>query len=181
MANKSYLYTTNDLTAIGGAFKKTGLSEYEYDVSFLYGLMVSYDSKIIASKLFDGSLAIVADFEKGKQVVIRYLKMVRALAVDYMYDDFEDFVDNTISFLNSRTDKYVVLELHELYDLTPEEEREAYEEFIETETQDRKAVEEILAQFETGNIAEDEAEDVDYLMALEDEELEGLWKENLSR
>lgn len=98
-----------------------------------------------------------------------------------MYDDFEDFVDNTISFLNSRTDKYVVLELHELYDLTPEEEREAYEEFIETETQDRKAVEEILAQFETGNIAEDEAEDVDYLMALEDEELEGLWKENLSR
>jgi len=183
MANRSYLYTTDDYTATGADFKATGLSEYPYGISYVYQLLVSYDTKSIKSKIFDEQeeTAIVGDFEKGKQMVIDYLKMVRALALDYMDEGFEDFVDETIAFLNARTAKYVLLENYEIYSLDDDSLADQQEEFIALAQQDREAIEKILEAYKKGNLTEDSLDDEasDYLNMMEDDDVEDFWTDVL--
>lgn len=186
MANKSYLYTTDDYTATGADFKAKGLSEYEDGISYLYQLMVSYDTKSIKSKHADERIetAVVADFEKGKELVIEYLKMVRAIGLDYMEEGFEDFVDETIAFLNARTAKYVLLENREIYALDDDEVPETLQrEFLEITNDDRGRVEKAIAEFKKGNVDPENPEDenADYLDMLAEEDLKGFWKEKLSK
>lgn len=183
MANRSYLYTTDDYTATGDDFKAIGLSEYPFGISYVYQLIVSYDTKSIKSKLFDEEeeTAIVGDFEKGKQLVIEYLKMVRALALDYMDEGFEDFVDETIAFLNSRTAKYVLLENYEIYTLDDDPLATQQEEFIAIAQQDREAIEKILEAFKKGNLTEDNLDDdaSDYLEMMADDDVDDFWTDIL--
>lgn len=183
MANRSYLYTTDDYNATGDDFKAIGLSEYPYGISYIYQLIVSYDTVSIKSKLFDEETetAIVADFEKGKQLVIEYLKMVRALALDYMDEGFEDFVDETIAFLNARTAKYVLLENYEIYTLDDEPLATQQEEFIAIARQDREAIEKIVEAYKKGNLTEDDLDDdaSDYLEMMADDDVEDFWTDIL--
>jgi hypothetical protein len=186
MANRSYLYTTDDYTATGANFKAQGLSEYENGISYLYQLMVSYDTQSIKSKQADERIdtAVVADFEKGKELVIEYLKMVRAIGLDYMEEGFEDFVDETIAFLNARTAKYVLLENREIYALDEDEVPETLQrEFLEITNDDRGRVEKAIAEFKKGNVDPENPEDenADYLDMLAEENLKGFWKEKLSK
>lgn len=183
---KSYLYTTDDYTATGADFKAKGLSEYEDGISYLYQIIVSYDAKSIKSKLFNDHVetAVVADFEKGKELVIEYLKMVRAIGLDYMEEGFEEFVDETIAFLNARTAKYVLLENSEIYALDEDEVAETLQrDFLEIANDDRGRIEKAIAEFKKGNIDPDDPEDenADYLDMLAEEDLKGFWKEKLSK
>jgi hypothetical protein len=178
---KSYLYTTDDYTATGADFKAKGLSEYEDGISYLYQLMVSYDTQSIKSKQVDERVetAVVADFEKGKELVIEYLKMVRAIGLDYMEEGFEDFVDETIAFLNARTAKYVVLENREVYALDEDEVAETLQrDFLEITNDDRARVEKAIAEFKKGNVDPENPDDenADYLDMLAEEDLNGFWK-----
>jgi hypothetical protein len=178
---KSYLYTTDDYTATGADFKAKGLSEYEDGISYLYQLMVSYDTQSIKSKQVEERVetAVVADFEKGKELVIEYLKMVRAIGLDYMEEGFEDFVDETIAFLNARTAKYVVLENREVYALDEDEVAETLQrDFLEITNDDRARVEKAIAEFKKGNVDPENPDDenADYLDMLAEEDLNGFWK-----
>ena len=178
---KSYLYTTDDYAATGADFKAKGLSEYEDGISYLYQLMVSYDTQSIKSKQVDERVetAVVADFEKGKELVIEYLKMVRAIGLDYMEEGFEDFVDETIAFLNACTAKYVVLENREVYALDEDEVAETLQrDFLEITNDDRSRVEKAIAEFKKGNVDPENPDDenADYLDMLAEEDLNGFWK-----
>ncbi len=178
---KSYLYTTDDYTATGADFKAIGLSEYEDGISYLYQLMVSYDTQSIKSKQVEERVetAVVADFAKGKELVIEYLKMVRAIGLDYMEEGFEDFVDETIAFLNARTAKYVVLENREVYALDEDEVAETLQrDFLEITNDDRSRVEKAIAEFKKGNVDPEDPDDenADYLDMLAEEDLNGFWK-----
>ena len=53
MANRSYLYTTDNYTANDDEFTALGLSEYAHEISYLHQLMVAYDAKSIKSLIFD--------------------------------------------------------------------------------------------------------------------------------
>jgi hypothetical protein len=181
MSNKSYLYLTNDYTATGDSYKSTLLSEYDNGISYLYQLMVSYDAVSIKSKLKDERVdtAVAADFGKGRELVIEYLKMVRAIGLDYMEEGFEEFVDQSIAFLNAQQGKYVVLENSEIYDLDEDEVAETLQrDFLEIANDDRARVEKAIAEFKKGNVDPEDPDDenADYLDMLADEDLSDFWK-----
>jgi hypothetical protein len=143
--------------------------------------MVSYDTQSIKSKQVDERVetAVVADFAKGKELVIEYLKMVRAIGLDYMEEGFEDFVDETTAFLNARTAKYVVLENREVYALDEDEVAETLQrDFLEITNDDRARVEKAIAEFKKGNVDPENPDDenADYLDMLAEEDLNGFWK-----
>jgi len=184
MANRSYLYTTDNYTANDDEFTALGLSEYAHEISYLHQLMVAYDAKSIKSLIFDEDeeTAVVANFEKGKQLVIDYLKMVLALVPDLMEEGFASFVDDTITFLNSRKEKYALLELGEIYDLDDEDVKVQHEEFFnENRNISREAVENLLERFNKGEVnAENLSEDDEEILSvLAEEELTGFWSETL--
>jgi hypothetical protein len=105
--------------------------------------------------------------------------MVRAIGLDYMEEGFEDFVDETIAFLNARTAKYVVLENREVYALDEDEVAETLQrDFLEITNDDRARVEKAIAEFKKGNVDPENPDDenADYLDMLAEEDLNGFWK-----
>ena len=204
----SYLYCTDDYTATGDDFKSIGLSEYHYGINMLYTLMVSFDTKSIKSKIHtdeEEETAVVADFEKGKDFVIKFLNKSRAIAIEYwnvwmerdpedwmeeelgFYKNLDTFIAETTAFLNAHTAKYVLLENCEAYEEDSDPTVIEHMEFLDSVSQFRDDVTALFEAIDNGeNSAEDMEEeefeildwvDKDYLK--EYDFLKGFWKENL--
>ena len=118
MANRSFIYTLEDYQQ--NPVDGLGLSEYENEVHPLYLLMVAGESQIIFSNVVQETekTAIVGNFDRGKELVIRFLELVSIYEEDYQLDSFKDFVKETKEILNQRKAKYVVLENFEIVELS---------------------------------------------------------------
>jgi hypothetical protein len=96
-----------------------------------------------------------------------------------MEEGFEEFVDQSIAFLNAQQGKYVVLENSEIYDLDEDEVAETLQrDFLEIANDDRTRVEKAIAEFKKGNVDPEDPDDenADYLDMLADEDLDNFWK-----
>jgi hypothetical protein len=204
----SYLYCTDDYTATGADFKATGLSEYHYGINLLYTLMVSFDTKSIKSKIHpdeEEETAVVGDFEKGKELVIKFLNKSRAIAIEYwevwleedpedwMHEELElhqkmgEFIAETTAFLNARTAKYVLLENREAYDEDSDPTVIEHMEFLDSVSQYKADVLALFEAIDNGdNSAEDMEEEEFEVLDWVDKEylkeynfLKDFWKENL--
>ncbi len=121
MANRSYLYALNfDRTKgeKGEEGKIFGLSEYAYSIPLSYRILVSQDSKVSHSVVweYEHPIAIQGNFEKGKQRLFDFLAQLQN---EQLFDsaELEKNIAETQNFLNGRQGEYVILECGELYEM----------------------------------------------------------------
>lgn len=118
MANRSFIYTTEDIQQ--NRIKACGLSEYENEVHPLYLLMVAVESQLIFSNVTEeiAKTAIVGNFDEGKDLVCKFLELISTYDEAYQIDAFRVFVTETKEILNQRNVQYVVLENFEIVALS---------------------------------------------------------------
>ncbi|MBB1594371.1 hypothetical protein [Achromobacter sp. UMC46] len=105
MANRSYLYSLSNRPSSYSDRPETisGLSEWPYDVPFMYRLLVSGDPQLCASLIADGFdsdeseektrlYAISSRFDAGFERVKRFAEIVRAMAAHPSIDGLQPAV-----------------------------------------------------------------------------------------
>lgn len=123
MANRSYIYTIDfdrSKRKQQDSDKICGLSEYKYSIPLSFKLLISQDTKLCDSMIWDYEkpLAIIGDYRKGRE---RLLAFLEELKMKGLFD--EDDLDNRInitkeSLYDSKRDlDYVLLECGELYEM----------------------------------------------------------------
>lgn len=124
MANRSYIYTI-DFDKSKRKQKDTdkilGLSEYKYSIPLSFKLLISQDTRICDSMIWDYEkpLAIIGDYKKGRE---RLLAFLEELKTKELFDEteLEDRIKMTKqSLFDSKRDMdFVLLECGELYEMT---------------------------------------------------------------
>jgi hypothetical protein len=123
MANRSYLYSidfdsTNEERTENN--KVCGLSEYNYMIPLVFKIMVSQDSRLSKSIIWDNDkpIAIIGDFLKGREKLFGFLDEL--LKMD-LFDkkELEKRVQETKGYLNDKNheNKYTILECGEIFDM----------------------------------------------------------------
>lgn len=121
MANRSYLY------AIEKESKKViGISECNYDIPFVFKILVSSNTQMVPSKIFQNSelIALQGDFEGGKRNLFECLDRL-LLTYECYKDELEKKIQKTKQFLATIKEDYFYLDCSEIYDMhdTPLEEQ----------------------------------------------------------
>lgn len=169
MANRSYIYYTDNDASAEGEFKATGLSEFNYGIPTVYILLASYNTRSVPSKLFDNEPAIIGDFEKGKQLVT---DLVAVLADLYPDDDtIIEFAENTADYLEDCEGKYTLLENHEVYVMGDDTTQVQNDNIIAIADEYRTQAEDIVRRHKAGELNIDaltEA-DTDFITEIMDE------------
>ena len=123
MANRSYLYTISFDRTIRkreNLDKVVGLSEFEYAIPLSYKLMVSQNTKLSNSFVweYEKPIAILGDFKKGKEKLINFLD---ELATKNLYDhnELKDRIEGTKDFLNAseKNLQFSMLECGEIFEM----------------------------------------------------------------
>lgn len=125
MSNRAYLYSLNNRPQSYSDRPDTisGLSEFPYFIPFAYRVLMSGDPVLCASLLsegFDGEdegsktklYAISSDFEKGMERLKKFIAVLRPLIKPESY--LSTSLDQTLDFLESHRDSYLLLETIEL-------------------------------------------------------------------
>lgn len=135
MANRAYLYSLSNRpnSYVDRPETISGLSEWAYAVPFSYRLLMSGDPRLCASLVSDGFdrepanrktklYAISGEFEAGFARLKRFFSVVRPLAASS--PTLIAGLDETLAFLESHRDRYLLLETVELDTMTAEGEAE---------------------------------------------------------
>lgn len=135
MANRAYLYILSNRPSSYADRPDTisGLSEWAYTIPFSYRVLMSGDTLLCASLVSDGFdgepadrktklHAISGDFEAGFDRLKRFSSVVRPLATSS--PTLVAALDETLAFLESHHDRYLLLETVELDTMTTEGEAE---------------------------------------------------------
>ncbi len=116
MANRAYLY------AIKKEDKKAiGMGECNYAIPFVFKLLVSSNTQIIPSMIFQSNelIALQGDFEKGKQKLYAFLDEL-LVTPEIQFDELTYKIENTRKFLETIEADYIYLDCAEIYDMTDE-------------------------------------------------------------
>jgi hypothetical protein len=135
IANRAYLYAISNQPKSYSDRPETvcGLSEWAYMIPFSYRVLLSGDPQLGASLISDGFdgepegqktklYAIVGDFALGFARLKKLLSSVRLLAAPE--STLLTCLDETLEFLESHQDRYILLETIELDTMTSEGETE---------------------------------------------------------
>lgn len=127
MANKSYLY------AIKKNNKVEGICECNYEIPFVFKILVSGKLQTVPSRIFESSelIALQGDFEIGKKRLYDFLDNL-LLNCECYTDELSSKIQNTKKFLDAIEAKYFYLDCSEIYDMhdTPigEQNKQLYDE-----------------------------------------------------
>jgi hypothetical protein len=140
MANRSYIYSIDfDRTLEHRSENKKvcGLSELNYSIPLAYKILVSQNSKISPSVIFDYEkpIAIIGDFYKGREKLFLFLdELLKTDIIDK--DELKREIKTSKEFLYDaeHENKYAILECGEIYTMNDgeleEHNRKLYEEEI---------------------------------------------------
>lgn len=149
MSNRSYIFITDNYE--GDNVIATGLSEFEDNIPTLYLLLAAYNADAVPSKLFEDEPAIVADFAKGKQLLLDVLK---AMAAVYPNDEIiVDFAATTADYFSGLKAKYALLENHEIYVLGEDDYIEQNENIIAMAGSLRVLAEDMVRRYKAGELS----------------------------
>jgi hypothetical protein len=136
MANRAYLYSLSNRPTSYADRPETlsGLSEWAYAIPFSYRVLMSGDPQLCASLVSDGFdgepasrktklHAISGDFEVGFARLERFISVVHPLTASSSPELIAG-LDETLAFLESHRDRYLLLETIELDSMTCEGEAE---------------------------------------------------------
>ncbi|PID60675.1 MAG: hypothetical protein CSB44_09865 [Gammaproteobacteria bacterium] len=117
MANRSYLYSTDNLPESEEWTKKRilrSLSETNYDIPLVFKLLLSGNPIAVKSTIweYDGKIAIAGEYESGLKNLEDYLSRLPAEA--------EQLVTEAMTFLSDKANrrKYFILECGEIFNMT---------------------------------------------------------------
>jgi hypothetical protein len=135
MANRSHLYVLSADPAITAESELTinGLSEFNYNIPRAHFIFATSNPYVRQSFLFDGKLAIVADYAKGKERLMRILELLDATGKMDNPQQFHTAVEETKQFLSLPENQgtHVLLEAGEIFALSandmPEMEKDCLE------------------------------------------------------
>ena len=108
MANRSYIY------ALKGD-KHISLSEFNYFIPHAFRILAGFDNKVVESHIFDGVVAIEADFNKGREELYRFLDLLAATNEMTDQEEFLEAVNQTKAFLDPIDADRILLENGEIY------------------------------------------------------------------
>lgn len=133
MANRSYLYSLSNRpkSYYDRPETITGLSEWPYAVPFTYRVLMSGDPQLCASLVSDGFEdepkrkksklhAISSTFDTGFDRLTKFFEVVRSLSGKSR--QLLGWLDETVAFLESHRDRYLLLETIELDCMTEDKE-----------------------------------------------------------
>jgi hypothetical protein len=118
MANRSYLYSSNDLPeSVEWSTRKAlhGISECNYDIPFVFKILLSGDPVACRSSIWDApeKIAIAGDYLQGKASLERFLSRIPDPVA-------QPLIAEALQFLNDpkHARKHFILECGEIFDLT---------------------------------------------------------------
>ena len=97
MANRSYLYSFSEEK--DGKTKVFDISEQNYEIPIIYKILVSANTKVVPSKLFDDSLALVGDAQAGRKKLNAFFKKLHKekafdeAELSYLEEEFQNHLD----------------------------------------------------------------------------------------
>ena len=123
MANRSYLYSIDfdrTLEPRSENKKVCGLSEWAYDIPLSYKILVSQNTKISPSIVFEYTepIAIIGDFYKGREKLFLFLdELLKADLIDK--DELKTQIQEAKEYLYDakHENKYIILECGEIYEM----------------------------------------------------------------
>lgn len=131
MANRCYLYSTNTIPETqpdSDEVKITGISEWPYEIPFVYKLLISANTKICNSIIWDTphKIALIGDYNLGFAKLKNFFDQIQSKSL-------APFITEAIEFLSkeSNADKYFVLEPGEIFDMDEEPIPERTKSFIQ--------------------------------------------------
>jgi hypothetical protein len=113
MANRSYLYTIRKENS-----KVNGICECNYDIPLIFKILVSDNTQMIPSKIFQNNefIALQGDFQNGKIKLYHFLDKLLS-NYESSIDDLVSKVENTKNFFETIIAEYFYLDCAEIYDM----------------------------------------------------------------
>ena len=102
MANRSYLYSFNR-DEKGNYSKFFDISEQNYEIPIIYKILVSVNTEVIPSKLFENELALKGDAKEGRKVLNTFFKKLHKVKI---FDD--DELTDLEKMFQKHLDKYTL-------------------------------------------------------------------------
>lgn len=116
MANRSYLYSADELPMAGGGKKPrvVGIAEWNYDIPIAFRLLASARPRKCRSVIweFPDEIAVAGDYERGVARLLQYLDQVECPEIAELRDEAREFLT---SAENRR--RYFILECGELFQM----------------------------------------------------------------
>ena len=130
MANRSHLYAANSLpTEEGRPDPVVGISEHNWSIPLAHLLLVSFDTRVVPSMIWDRRIGVAGDYERGAALLMDVLRVVGEGVADER--DFESVVATTKAQLDKQRAKYFLLEAGEILDLDDEPLEASMERLVE--------------------------------------------------
>lgn len=116
VAIRSYLYAADELaTEAGNPADIRSISEHRGDVPLAHRLLVGRGTAVTRSLIWDGGIAVSADFDAGAQLLEKVLRAV--VAVGPPDAGLDHCVRRTLTQLRRQRRRYLILEAGELLEL----------------------------------------------------------------
>lgn len=115
MANRSYIYGLKN-----GAY--FGIGEMPNSIPYSYQVLAAYSNKAVDSHIFDKTVGIEADFNKGKEALYWFLDYLAAGKAMSDQEEFERQVAATKQYLDGIQADTTLLENGEIYALYTDKE-----------------------------------------------------------
>jgi hypothetical protein len=113
MANRSNLYAANTLpSAKGRPDPLMGISTHNWSIPLAHLLLVSFDTRIVPSMIWEERIGVAGDYERGAALLMDLLRVVGEDA--HEAQDFEKVVAETKAHLEKQRSKYFLLEAGEI-------------------------------------------------------------------
>lgn len=113
MANRAYLYAVKKDNS-----NVSGICECNYDIPFVFKILISCNTKMVSSKIFqnDKLIALQGNYEEGVKKLYDFFD--RLLTDQELYIDELDFkIKNTRKFFEAINAEYFYLDCAEIYDM----------------------------------------------------------------
>ena len=111
MANRSYIYGLKENN------KPKSIGEYPYFIPYAYRILAAYENKVVESQLYDKTVGIIADFNKGKKALYYLLDYLIESQAMESHNLFVEQVALTKIFLDKIDAHQTLLENGEIYAL----------------------------------------------------------------
>ncbi|MEY9931167.1 hypothetical protein ABH926_005814 [Catenulispora sp. GP43] len=119
MANRSHLYAVNTLpTDEGRPDAVVGISEHNWSIPLAHLLLVSFDTRVVPSMIWERRTGVAGDYERGAALLMDLLRVVGEEVQEAQ--DFESVVATTKAQLDKQRAKYFLLEAGEILGLEDE-------------------------------------------------------------
>jgi hypothetical protein len=115
MANRSNLYAANTLPSAGShdlPAALTGVSTHNWSIPLAHLLLVSFDTRVVPSMIWDERIGVAGDYDRGAALLMELLRVVGE--DPYEAQDFEKVAAATKVHLERQRAKYFLLEAGEI-------------------------------------------------------------------